>query len=259
MYKVNYCGYNMSNVDYDKIERPNGSGDYLFLHFMTPMKVKLANSVEITKKNACILYSVGHKQEYQAIKKFTNSFFHFSTTEAFIDTYHIPVNQIFYPSNYLLINELIRQLYVEYLGKEMLYEQHIHATIEHILIALSRELYNKKESTVFDQDLYAKFHEARIQILSNIDTPWSTESMAELTHLGKSQFYHYYQLFFRRSPKAELLEARIEHAKYLLSNEALSIAQITTLCGFDNVSHFTRYFKRNCNLTPSMYRNSINK
>ena len=81
--------------------------------------------------------------------------------------------------------------------------------------------------------------------------------MAQLTNLWKSQFYHYYHLIFHRSPKSELREARKERAKYLLQYDTHSINQITLFCGFENVSHFTRYFKKSCNCTPSMYRKEM--
>lgn len=40
-FSIQFCEYNYSNPDYDQIYRPNGSGDYLFLLFKTPMKVYL--------------------------------------------------------------------------------------------------------------------------------------------------------------------------------------------------------------------------
>ena len=45
-FSIQFCEYNYSNPDYDQIYRPNGSGDYLFLLFKTPMKIYLdKNSV----------------------------------------------------------------------------------------------------------------------------------------------------------------------------------------------------------------------
>ena len=38
-FSVHICEYNRSNADYETIYRPEGSGDYLFLLFKTPMKV----------------------------------------------------------------------------------------------------------------------------------------------------------------------------------------------------------------------------
>jgi AraC-like DNA-binding protein len=254
MYQVNYCGFNLSNPDYDMINRPNGSGDYIFLYFLTPMKVYLESETIITKKNACILYDINYMQKYCAIKKFTNSFFHFSTSEDFIHEFKLPVNQVFYPSNYPILNELMKNIYIEYMMKDDYYQVHIDATIQQLFVHLAREIYQSEKSKCYEEGLYKQFHEARIQILTNIEKDWTIDSMASLTNLGKSQFYHYYQLFFRRSPKSELIEARIERAKYLLSNDTLTISQVAVLSGFMNVNHFTRYFKKCCGCTPSLFR-----
>lgn len=78
--------------------------------------------------------------------------------------------------------------------------------------------------------------------------------MAALTNLGTSQFYSYYKMFFNRSPKSELLDARMERSKYLLRVEKLPVAQAAAQAGFDSLPHFTRYFKKVCGMTPSEYR-----
>ena len=47
-FSIQFCEYNYSNPDYDQIYRPNGSGDYLFLLFKTPMKVYLDKKLNIS-------------------------------------------------------------------------------------------------------------------------------------------------------------------------------------------------------------------
>ena len=49
-FSIQFCEYNYSNPDYDQIYRPNGSGDYLFLLFKTPMKVYLDKSSVFPRK-----------------------------------------------------------------------------------------------------------------------------------------------------------------------------------------------------------------
>ena len=49
---IQFCEYNRSNPDADRIYRPQGSGDYLFLLLKTPMKVYQKNGILITGENA---------------------------------------------------------------------------------------------------------------------------------------------------------------------------------------------------------------
>ena len=48
---IQFCEYNRSNPDADRIYRPQGSGDYLFLLLKTPMKVYQENGILITGEN----------------------------------------------------------------------------------------------------------------------------------------------------------------------------------------------------------------
>lgn len=56
-FTLNFCEYNRSNSDYDRIFRPEGSGDFLFLLFKTSMKVYLGSQLTVTGKSLHLLYS----------------------------------------------------------------------------------------------------------------------------------------------------------------------------------------------------------
>lgn len=254
MFHTGYCDYNRSNPNYDRIERPNGSGDYLFLCFMTPMKVYLKSETVIAKEGACILYTPGTPQTYRAVKRFKNSFVHFTCDDdSFLTTYDLPVNRIVYPPDIDALNNLLQFIYVESVGKQEHYEEQIDHLMHLLFILFSRQLHTYPKSVSLPADLYEQFNQARIEILTHIDKEWNVDSMAALTNLGTSQFYSYYNLFFNRSPKSELLEARIERSKYLLRVEKLPVGQAAVQAGFSNLSHFTRYFKKECGMTPSEY------
>lgn len=259
MFKINYCDYNAVNTDYDLINRPNGSGDYLFLYLITPMKIYINGQMTITKANACFLYTPHFPQFYQAVKTFKNSYIHFSAPVAFIEQFKIPVNQVFYPKNYEHINTFIKAIQIEYLEKQPLFMEQIDTIMLQLFIDINRALYTTCASQTSEETLRIQFQKARLQILTNSTQDWTTETMAELTNLSKSQFYYYYKLFFNQSPKAELLDVRIEKAKNLLTNEALQIHQVSQLAGFHNVYHFTRYFKKICGCPPSKYAKTLRK
>ncbi len=253
MYRVNFCGYNISNPDRDIISRPNGSGDYLFLLAQTPMEFYQPKLAKPAQPGACILYTPGRFQHYQAVKEFRNSFVHFSAEPEDLEPYGLPENTIFYPGNQEELNSVMKQIYVEYLTKDLHYERKIDALLKLLFIAVSRHLDKVSQHHGEDLPLFLEFQNARLQILWHCDREWSTEQMCRMVNLGKSQFFSYYRKFFHTSPKADLLEARLDRAKELLTNEAMQVQQAAALSGFGSLPHFTKYFKASCGCTPSEY------
>jgi transcriptional regulator GlxA family with amidase domain len=71
--------------------------------------------------------------------------------------------------------------------------------------------------------------------------------------MEKGQFYNCYTLFFKTTPKADIIGARIEKAKNLLTNQELKVHQVSEMCGFKNVCHFSRCFKKRTNFSPCEY------
>ena len=47
-------------------------------------------------------------------------------------------------------------------------------------------------------------------------------------------------------------------AKLMLASESLSTKEIAYALGYDDVSYFTRIFKKHVGTTPKHYRNSFN-
>lgn len=254
MFTINYCDSNRYNVDQDIINRPNGSGDYLLLHFMTAMKVTFGQEVVTALPGAFLLYPKDAPQLYQAVDKFQNAFIHFSTEDdSFTNNYHIPVNEVFYLPNPQLTTEFFRDIHMEFNAKQEFSEERMDHLMHLLFIQFSRQLSAQAEYSGRNPQLYEIFREARTEILTHIDRDWTSESMAALTHLGVSQFYHYYQEFFSRSPKSELLDARIERAKYMLRVDHSPVGLVAVSAGFQSFSNFTRYFTKHCGMTPSEY------
>lgn len=61
------------------------------------------------------------------------------------------------------------------------------------------------------------------------------------------------------SPSAYILQLRMNHAKELLQNPKLTIGEASLMCGFDDLSYFSRVFRQNFDQTPTQFRASIDK
>jgi AraC family transcriptional regulator len=81
--------------------------------------------------------------------------------------------------------------------------------------------------------------------------------LIELAAIAQISPYHFLRLFrnsLGTTPHQYILQRRIEKAKYLLQHSQLSIAEIASIVGFCDQSHFTRYFKRITGATPKQVK-----
>ena len=86
---------------------------------------------------------------------------------------------------------------------------------------------------------------------------WGTTELCKKVSLEKSQFYSCYQKFFQSTPHTDLLQIRMDKAKNLLTNEALTVQQIAQMCGFSDFSHFSRYFRKQAGCSPLQWRRKM--
>ena len=78
--------------------------------------------------------------------------------------------------------------------------------------------------------------------------------MAEQINLSESRFYVLYKAIFKTTPNQDLIIARMDYAKRLLSqNNTMPIFDVALKCGYSNEFHFIRQFKKHVGITPKKY------
>jgi AraC-like DNA-binding protein len=80
------------------------------------------------------------------------------------------------------------------------------------------------------------------------------EDVAGLIHMSPSAFSHFFKKRTYRSFTDYLIDMRISNACKLLLETDLSIAHISEVNGFNNVSNFNKLFKMKKNMTPKDFR-----
>jgi AraC family transcriptional regulator of arabinose operon len=92
------------------------------------------------------------------------------------------------------------------------------------------------------------------RIRADIDWPWTILDMARLAALSPSQLHRSFKTRFGVSPITWLRSERINRARRLLADRALSIAEVGRRCGYPDPYHFSRDFRRLCGQSPSLFR-----
>ncbi|MBO5319670.1 MAG: substrate-binding domain-containing protein, partial [Ruminococcus sp.] len=87
--------------------------------------------------------------------------------------------------------------------------------------------------------------------------PWKVEQMCRIAGMGKSTLQKQYKSCFGKSIFEELIQFRVELAKHLLKDTALSLGEISEKCGYSSDSYFMKQFKSITGTTPSAFRKKI--
>lgn len=85
------------------------------------------------------------------------------------------------------------------------------------------------------------------------------EDYAELSHRSLSSFKRDFSDRFNMTPGKWISQRRAHFAANLLANTNLSISQVAFDSGFEDLSHFSRVFKKILGINPSGYKNSLKK
>jgi transcriptional regulator GlxA family with amidase domain len=91
-------------------------------------------------------------------------------------------------------------------------------------------------------------------VRADIRRSWSATEIARLGGLSSSQTRRLFQKTLRESPRRWLIRERLIAAQSLMIRENATIASIAEACGFCDVYHFGREFKRVVGKSPAAWR-----
>jgi AraC family transcriptional regulator len=95
---------------------------------------------------------------------------------------------------------------------------------------------------------------AKELLIARLSGEVTLEALARECGLSRSHFARAFKISTGLPPHRWLLERRVEHARDLLLNSALPIADVASLCGFADQSHFTRVFTNAQGKSPGEWR-----
>lgn len=224
---------------------------YVFVHFLSGVKQK--NGDEI-KKGACILYKpFSHRYFFAKDSDLIHDWMHFTgSADITAAKYNIEMNKIYYPENDSEITEIIKEIEVERLTCRPYCSEICDLKIEELFAKIARGI-NMENNPRVDKETYERFFGIRSIMQTEFNKIQSIEQLAARVNLSSSRFYVLYRKIFGISPKQDLLNIRMEHAKQLLLQKNCSVCEIAEQLGYGNQYHFIRQFKKITGTTPAKY------
>lgn len=236
------------------IDRPKGHGDWTFIHFEEPVTVVLNGSGIKTDPHSCLIYSPSCPQYYRADSSIIHDWFHFVPNDP--EVFHkleIPVNQILQLKHWDYINRIVKDMELEFFSKMPHSDLLIRSLASELFITLSRNLSGSSMPSV-SPDTEPRLRKLRALMFSDLSHHWTIEKMASEVGLSPSRFFSVYRSSYGISPTNDLICARINSAKELLSSSSKSITEIAESLGYNNITHFMRQFHSITGTTPKKYR-----
>lgn len=94
---------------------------------------------------------------------------------------------------------------------------------------------------------------------AHLDKNITLRELAEVAHFHPNYFVRFFKEHIGIPPTKYVNNIKIEYAKSMLENTDLSIKEIMTSIGFDDYSHFSKFFKTYSGYSPSAFRSFYSK
>lgn len=131
-------------------------------------------------------------------------------------------------------------------------------TIKLLVGLLIVELIKKPNNIeVYSEDNYDNL--IIIEVLKYIDNNYSTATLFEISEIVNQWHYKISKLVKKHTNmtfKELLQEKRLNKAKQLLNETDISIVEIISLVGYENLTYFYKIFKEKYGYTPKDFRKS---
>lgn len=114
-----------------------------------------------------------------------------------------------------------------------------------------------KEATPKYDATDPRIREAIALITASPDTP-AVGVIARAVHMTPDHFIRLFKKEVGGTPAQFAIRRKMTQAMLMLASEPMMIKEVAYSLGYDNLSYFTRLFRRHTGLTPRAYRESFN-
>ena len=258
--EIPLLGIDVLHESVSPVDRPNGNGYYVFIHFQSP--VYLRGRGGITRqmpRGTGILYQPRSIYWYSGVAhEFRHSWFHCcgNGVPACISRFELPLDSPLELSAFAGLLPLLHEVRREQLRQEPFWQDAVSARATSFFLDLGRAVKQAGDLhlTPYDREQRESLLRVRETVHSDLKRVWTIEEMSALVHLSASRFTALYSRFFETSPLQDLIETRISRACSLLRQTSEPVERIASECGFGSAAHFTRLFRQRAGCPPSRYR-----
>ena len=261
---VGSCGtYRLQTVKKMPTWRPRGRLDYQLLYVVSGKTYFYFGDEErIVTAGHMVLFQPRQEQHYEyfGTDKTEVYWVHFtgSNVKNILRQYEIPLDApVFYSGvsaiYAYLFKEMINELQTCRTGYEELLTMYLRQIL--ILVQRTRQEHRPSISTHIQEEM----EYARRYFNEHYNEQISIEDYAESRNMSVSWFQRNFKQIVNHSPMQYILTIRMNNATSLLESTDYSMAEISTIVGYDNPLYFSRLFKKQKGVSPSEYRKLVSQ
>ena len=256
--KIVNAGYEYRHPSDFVIDRPYGSGDYMLLIIRSESFAYLLGERVTMPQNSVIVYNKGTKQLYGANgSEYVNDWLHFELDEGeeeFILSLGISFNTVYSLADSAELSSFVKNIFREKYSDNARREESAMRYFELLILKLSEKISERHPDR--EHPYYNAFCRLRNDIKLAPGKRWTVDAISREINLSRSYLQHLYKRFFGIGIVADIRRCRLEFAEYLLYATDMTVADISSSCGYENDVHFMRLFKEETGETPSTFRAS---
>ena len=266
MLKIDFIGYDGTHPAGFVYGLPQGHDSYLLLLTSTPAEFYLTDQASAEQRRGgsealpkgefrrfpagtAILYTPGSFVLYRACEEtYGNDWLRFRCDESFAD--QLPLkNQPFQAGDAEYCHDLFKLMTWE----STMGDSESGEVISHLLKALLIKLAESCQRPAGNPHTQEML-DLHKRIYNNPELPWSVEAMAKELHLSCGYLQALYKNMFGSSCMEDVILQRLKRAQDQLISTTKSVREIAEDCGYNNVEHFCRQFRKFSGVSPSRYR-----
>ena len=236
-----------------ELNRPEGAGEYIFLHFLTPAELFFRNQYFDAPAGTLILFSPRTAHRFISRGELLHNWIHLTgDVKKELAPYHLQPDTLYHASQSLQITERIARLEVEFFARSSHWQLCMQSLLTEMWITISRQL-NGEAPLAVTRETADLLRTLRAEMMLHPEIAWTNERMARRLNISVSRLYPLYRRLFSISPGRDLILMRVEKAKNMLRQGA-PVARTAELLGYGSTFHFIRQFRQETGMTPIAFR-----
>ena len=235
------------------IDRPNGTGDYLFMLFHEPVTVRIKGHLNRLEPGSLMMWPRGAGHDYGRKKnEWDHTWIHFDGpwAEEKIKECGIATGAVLQLKNPASMETCLWRLHVELTN----HQQPDPVILKNIFHNWLRELMRDTEEGVA-LFIPEKIRQVKQYLDQHARTRITLKELSEKVGMSIPHLSAEFKRCYGDSPINYLIGLRLRQARYLLLDRQLQITEIASRVGYDDIFHFSKLFKKHFGISPRAMRN----